>query len=57
MIQSDALSGQPNHSIDESTGKDEQVLLLDDFYWTQIYKIESSMPLRKMMISEKPLKR
>ena len=32
MIQSNALSQRPNHGIDESTGKEEQVLLPDDLF-------------------------
>ena len=32
MVQSDALSWRPNHGIDESTGKEEQTLLLENMF-------------------------
>ena len=32
MLQSDALSRRPNHSIDESTGKEEQTLLPENMF-------------------------
>ena len=33
MVQSDALSRRPNYGIDESTGKEEQTLLLENMFF------------------------